>query len=134
MTYPNLLTTDEKADLEDAEELQAHRDGIGHVAIDHLHAGQCVFPMYDQAAEVRYRLQMSHAETPLWSCDACHKLTVSPDPQRCAGCGADDGHLEAALYDGWVVCKSRTEHEGGGYDGPCLIAGWDGCDCPEETR
>jgi len=42
MTFPNIIATDETADLRDAEELRAWRDGVGRLAEDPMHAGQPV--------------------------------------------------------------------------------------------
>lgn len=134
MTYPNLLTTDEKADLEDAEELQAHRDGIGHLAEDPMHAGQPVHAVYIYADdETKYWLQITHADMPLWNCMCCGKLSISQAgtarPERCAGCGEHPDCLTPLIYEGPAACRSWAERDGGGYDGPCLIAGSDGCEC-----
>jgi len=137
MTYPNLITTDEAADEADRAELQAHRDGIGHLAEDPMHAGQPVHQDVDYAnGEPRYRIQVTHAETPVWQCDSCRKLTVSPDPDRCAGCGKDaDEVLLPLLYDLDAVCRSAWPVErGGSYDGACQIAHWDGCCCADVAR
>lgn len=135
MTYPNLLTTDEKAELEDAEELQAHRDGIGHLAEDPMHAGQPVHEVYrHEDGESHWWLQVTHADQPLWSCMVCSKLTIAArdtTPDTCVGCGAV-ATLTPLLYEPTAKCRSWTKSYGGQYDGPCLIAGSNGCECDEE--
>jgi hypothetical protein len=133
MTYPNLLTTDEKADLEDREELQAYRDGLGQLAEDPMHAGQPVHVVYGEDGEPAYWLQVTHQGHPLWSCQACSKLTVHlrpGTPDKCVSCGAVDT-LTPLLYETSAACLSWSASYGGQYDGECLIAGTDGCDCPE---
>lgn len=113
----------------DRAELQAHRDGIGHVAEDPMHAGQTVWRLPDlDDGEPRYRLQVSHGGIPMWQCDSCRKLTLGPNPDRCAGCGADDDSLSPLLYDQPAVCRSWPDVN---YDGDCQIAHWDGCQCPD---
>jgi hypothetical protein len=113
----------------DLTELQAHRDGIGHLAEDPMHAGQTVWRLPDlDDGEVRYRLQISHADAPLWQCDGCRKLTLGPDPDRCVGCGRDDGALSPLLYEKAATCRSWA---GSNYTGDCQIAHWDGCVCPD---
>lgn len=126
---------DLQGELEDLRiEVQAHADGIGHLAQDPMHAGQLVH-VYDYSnGEQNYRLQVTHAETPVWQCSECRKLTVSPDPAQCAGCGKDaDEVIGPLLYEQDAACRSWSADYGGQYDGPCLIAGWDGCNCPEEV-
>lgn len=133
MTHPNLLTTDEKADLEDAEELQAHRDGVGHLAEDPMHAGQPVhMEIRYQDGEPIYRLQVTHAGVPLWQCDQCRKLTLTADPSACVGCGVNA--IEAfgpLLYPAPVECRTVASAGTTPYGELCLIAGSDYCDCGE---
>lgn len=73
---------------------------------------------------------------PLWSCAACSKLTLgsgTAEPKSCLGCGAE-GDLGPVLSETSAACRSWTKNYGGQYDDPCLIAGSDGCDCPEGIR
>lgn len=118
------------------EELQAHRDGIGHLAEDM--PGSCPQPIHEtrnETDEPSYWRQVTHQGMPLWSCQVCSKLTLTTgaEPAKCAGCGAVDtcGPL---LYPESVVCRSWLNNRRGQLapvDGPCLIAGSDGCECPE---
>lgn len=123
--------SDLHAELEDARaEIQAHRDGIGHVAEDPMHAGQPVHVSYGRNDdEPVYHLQITHQDMPMWQCDDCYKLTLGVqdggEPDACAGCGAE-GVFAAVMYATPVVCRSRVMRQG-----PCLIAGSDGCECPD---
>jgi hypothetical protein len=124
----------------DREELQAHRDGIGHLAEDPMHAGQPVHEIYShEDGESKWWLQVTHQGMPLWSCACCGKLTIGPPgwgaPEKCSGCvyGTKDD-LAPLLYDVTAKCRSWTASYGGQYDGECLIAGSDGCECPEVDR
>ncbi len=118
----------------DRDELEAHRDGIGHLAEDPMHAGQPVWRLPDDlAGEPRYRIQVTHTDLPLWQCDHCRKLTLGNLPARCAGCGLDGDGLSPLLYGRAAACRSWGAEHGGGYDGDCQIVGWDGCICPEVT-
>ncbi|MEU4558393.1 hypothetical protein AB0F72_08385 [Actinoplanes sp. NPDC023936] len=126
-------------DDDDRAELEAHRDGVGHLAEDPMHAGQPVHEIYSHAdGESRYWLQVTHQGMPLWSCACCGKLTIGPPgsgaPERCAGCEygtADD--LGPMLYETQAACRSWTASDGGQYGGACQIAGTDGCQCEEEA-
>ncbi len=131
----DLLAVDAR---EDAHELQAWRDGCGRLAEDAMHAGQPVHEIYSHdAGESKWWLQVTHGGQPLWSCACCAKLTISPAgqgaPEKCAGCEhgtADD--LGPLLYPNPAACRSWAEAYGGGYSGPCLIAGSDGCECEDQ--
>lgn len=116
---------------EDHAELQAHRDGIGHLAEDPMHTGQPVhMEIRYTDNEPIYRLQATHGMTPLWQCGRCRKLTIGTSPAACMGCGLNATEaLAPLLYDEPVTCRSFS-----GRAGPCLIAGFDGCECDEATR
>jgi hypothetical protein len=145
MTNPLTLALGEDAltdlhnELDDLRgEVQAHRDGIGHLAEDPIHAGQPVHVGYRYTdGEPIYRLQVTHADAPLWQCERCRKLTLGPAdgnlPNRCLGC--DEGaeiDLSPLLYPTSVECREVASIGGGRYtDVPCLIAGSDGCECDE---
>jgi hypothetical protein len=127
-----MTTTTPALDDEERAELQAHRDGIGHLAEDPMHAGQ---PVHEEIrysdGEPVYRLQITHAFTPLWQCCECRKLTIGTvgyDPVACVGCGLVEV-LAPLLYPTVVECRRVT-----GRAGPCLIAGSDGCECPAVGR
>jgi hypothetical protein len=135
-TYPNLPTTDETAELEDAAELQAYRDGLGQLAEDPMHAGQPVHECSNAWDDAKYFLQVTHQDMPLWGCQVCAKHTLTTtrvEPEKCAGCGSVDS-CEPLLYPAAAACRSWTKSYGGEYDGPCLIAGSDGCECGEQDR
>lgn len=124
---------------EDHAELQAYRHGRGQLAADPMHAGQPVHECSNVWDDAKYYLQVTHQGMPLWSCACCSKLTIGPPgwgaPEKCAGCEhgtADD--LGPALYESPAACRLWPTNHGGQYDGPCLIAGSDGCECPEATR
>jgi hypothetical protein len=114
----------------DRAELQAFRDGAGQLAEDPMHAGQPVIETFDwHEGEPSYWLQITHAGVSLWSCQACMKVTIgAEEPDACVGCGAAD-MLAPLLYDQRATCRSWSKGHGGQYDGECLIAGSDGCEC-----
>lgn len=128
--------SDLHAELEDLRaEVQAHRDGLFHVALDPMHAGQVVEEHYDsRTGEPIYHLQVTCQGVTVWGCAECQKLTISATwPQRCWGCGADGNtNCGQETYETPATCRSWSTDRGGQYDGPCLIAGSDGCDCDEE--
>jgi hypothetical protein len=103
--------SDLHAELENLRaEVQAHYDGIGHLAEDPMHAGQPVHEELNWAdGEPHYWLQVTHQDMPLWTCAACQKvtLTVKGEPQKCAGCGAVES-CGPLLYQARVYCRSST--------------------------
>jgi hypothetical protein len=121
------------AELDDLRaEVQAHRDGIGHLAEDPMHAGQPVHVEYRCSdGEPIYRLQVTHADQPLWQCVRCRKLTLG-NPGACVGCGLNAIEaFEPLLYPTLGECRTVASAGATPYEEPCLIAGSDGCDCPE---
>lgn len=131
--------SDLQAELDDLRaEVKAHRDGLFHVALDPMHAGQVVEEHYNPSTGVNvYYLRVTCQGVPVWGCAECQKLTISDEewPARCSGCGADgETNMGQETYEKPATCRSWNADRGGQYDGPCLIAGWDGCDCPEVAR
>jgi hypothetical protein len=130
MTTHQLITTDETADLADLEELQSYRDGFNQPTQDPMRAGQPVHTTYEyNGDEPRYFLQVTHRGMLLWFCPSCLQVTVG-EPTGCGRCGTD-GDLGPVLYEEQAGCRSWSANYGGQYEGPCLIAGSDGCECPE---
>jgi hypothetical protein len=133
------LTDHELAELQ--ADVQAMRDGAGQLTIDPIHAGQPIVEIYSyDAGESTYWLQTTHQGMPIFSCCVCMRVTLGKPgrpgeytkPVGCAKCGTDYGDdLTPHLYDNRVACRSWSATDGGQYDGPCLIAGSDGCDCTE---
>jgi hypothetical protein len=115
-------------------EVKAHRDLVGHLAEDLPHAGQPVHVEYRYTdGEPIYRLQVTHADHLLWQCNRCRKLTLGDEP-ACVGCGLNAIEaFEPLLYPQPVQCRTVESAGVSPYDGPCLIAGSDGCDCKEAT-
>jgi hypothetical protein len=142
MTDPLTLALGEDAlidlhnELDDLRsEVQAHRDGVGHLAEDPMHAGQPVHVAYRyDDGEPVFHLQRTHQDMPLWFCPADLALTIGAkdgsEPARCVKCGAG-GDLGPALYEEQAGCRSWSASYGGQYDGPCLITGSDGCECDD---
>lgn len=121
-------------ELTDAERADACRHGSRHVVEDPMHAGQPIHVEYRYLdGEPVYRLQITHRDMLLWYCESCQKVTVG-EPDRCAGCGIDGDHhigLSPLLYPTAVRCRSSGPEFGGPYEGACLLAGSDGCECLE---
>ncbi len=132
------LTTEEINEL--SAELTALRNGHGQLTIDPIHAGQPIVEVYSYSeGESTYWLQHTHQELPVFSCCVCGQVTLGkPDgpgkaarPFGCRKCGTDHADdLAPHLYDNPAACRSWSANYGGQYDGPCLIAGSDGCECP----
>lgn len=125
--------------LDDKEraELQAWRDGLFQVALDPMHAGQVVEEGHDsRTGEPVYYLQVTHQGITVWDCAECQRYTVSETwPERCAGCGADGStNLGQLTYEKPATCRAAMAIYADDYDGPCLIAGSDGCECTEGDR
>lgn len=121
-------------DDEERAELQAWRNGHGQLAQDPMHAGQLIHQASNPWDEAQYYLQITHAGLPLWHCAVCSKVTLSSAdgaPESCVGCNSVDT-LGPMLYPRTVACRSWRDGDGGQYDGPCLIAGSDGCQCIDE--
>lgn len=131
MTYPNLLTTDETAELEDLERLRAWDDGVGRLAYDPPAPGRPIHVVRNYSDdEPTFHQQETAGGLPVWVCADCGKLTVGASPARCVGCGHEETEGDEWLSEVLGIaleCRSWDN----GYDGPCLIAGSDGCDCEE---
>ena len=115
-------------------ELDAYRAGFNQPTRDPMHAGQPVHETlsYDDA-EPSYYLQITHRGMTLWSCGVCQQVTLG-EPTGCGKCGTDHvDDLSPLLYEEPAGCKSWYPASGPVYDGLCLIAGSDGCECPEEA-
>lgn len=127
--------TAEPSELDELRaELDAYRDGFNQPTRDPMHAGQPVHESvsYD-GAELRWYLQVTHRGLPMWSCAVCQQVTLG-EPTGCVKCGTDHGDdLGPVWYADDASCRSWFSASGPLYDGPCLIAGSDGCECPEEV-
>lgn len=140
------LTTSELSELrqlaELRDELQAYRDGRNQLTVDPMHAGQPIVEIYEYAeGESSWWLQETHQDLPIFSCMVCCQVTLGRvsggkvvRPNGCTKCGTDHtDDLTPHLYEQKAACRSWSANYGGQYEGACLIAGSDGCECPEAT-
>lgn len=112
---------------EAALELAAYRDGLGQIAWDLPAPGQPVHTFDGGGDPVDY-LQYTYRGEPAWICQCCNRVMLAAEaPDVCVGCGAVDAVGEMLRAEP-VQCRVV-----GGYDGPCLVGGLDGCHCHETT-
>lgn len=113
----------------DAQELAQYRAGMFQLVYDPPTAGQPVSETRDHTDEPAYHLQRCHRGTPVWFCCGCLGVSVGT-PAACP-CGMDADDHGPVLDTVASACRTWIDSYGGGYTGPCLIAGSDGCNCPD---
>jgi len=114
---------------EEHAELNAYREGACSIAFDPISRGRELHFVNRPADERSYHVQETHRGQPVWHCAVCARYTVgggADDP--CVGCGNRDLNY---VLSAPLACKSWSPDLGGGYPGICLIAGSDGCECPD---